>query len=150
MKKLALVSRVSFFLFVSLAQNREIMYQFPDDVMEHVAHYLESETQEGEYFYGNISSIADAVELLVSTVSITSEADTSPFYQLTRSSNRFLQINSQKLPIISMKDRLFSQWTNRKMDDNTYELLSVGGSGGLFIRFVGRPWTSNSILEVEY
>lgn len=132
------------------AQNQEIIYQFPAIVINHIQDYLSKEAKNGEYYYGEIDTKGDTVEFFMEKFTIYPELDTFSLFQLVKSSNRYLQLETQKLPLIFFDDILFSNLINRKIDENTYQQLIIGGSGGLYIRFIGKPWTSSQILDVEY
>lgn len=150
MKRIYLLLGLLAFLFNCNAQNMEIFYHFPQPVLEHIQNYISNEGKKDEYYFADIDTRGDTVELLLRSIEIHPGIDTFSVYQLVKSSNRYLQLDSQKLPLIFFDDLLYSNLTNKKIGEGRFKMITLGGSGGLYMKFRGKPWTEYEILEIDY
>lgn len=155
MKNVFLLSILVLNFGVCTAQGHKIFYQFPAEVVTLIQGYISEQEEQDIYYYGSIDVIRDTVDFLLYKIRIDPGIDTFPIFQMVESSNRFVQLDSQRLPLIFPSDVYFSNFTYTKLSDNRYLVTSIGGSGGLYIRFIGRARSENEaadsrILEIDY
>ncbi len=149
MKKTSLFPILMIGYCICFAQEHQISYHFPDEVVEQVEDYLSKKDDEAVFNYGRVYFKEDTVELFLNNLQISEDLDSSYVYQLIMSSNRYLQLRSQDLPLVSSTDFYFSDFTYKKLSEDRYLITSIGGSRGLYIRFVGRG-PNGKVLEIEY